>query len=133
MTNSGTELVLCAFQEPFPVVRLRLLYPNRHPKSNLYNLSDKFPIRQKAESKILATIQMAIFAFPAFCRECPLGLPQGPKVAKHGCNLNSNRRGLANFSTSDGYGTYRLTVLDITKTGYSFDAANSVQSKSITR
>jgi PKD repeat protein len=41
--------------------------------------------------------------------------------------------GAAKFNTTGAPGTYTLTVTNITKSGYSFDAANSVLSKSITR
>lgn len=41
--------------------------------------------------------------------------------------------GNAKFSTQSGRGTYTLKVNDITKTGYTFDPANSVLSKSITK
>ena len=40
--------------------------------------------------------------------------------------------GVATFTTSGNGGTYTLTVTNITKTGYTFDPANSVLSKSIT-
>jgi hypothetical protein len=45
----------------------------------------------------------------------------------------SNKRGEAKFSTSGGRGTYTLEVLNITRTGYSFDAASSILSASITK
>jgi hypothetical protein len=45
----------------------------------------------------------------------------------------TNKNGLVSFSTSDGNGTYTLTVTNIVKTGYTFDPANSVLSKSITK
>jgi PKD repeat protein len=45
----------------------------------------------------------------------------------------TNSSGIARFSTSGGRGTYTLTVNNISKTGYSFDSANSVLSKSITK
>jgi hypothetical protein len=41
--------------------------------------------------------------------------------------------GNANFSTRSVRGTYKLTVNNISKTGYTFDAANSVLTKSITK
>jgi hypothetical protein len=41
----------------------------------------------------------------------------------------TNARGLASFSATDTAGTYTLTVTNITKTGYTFDAANSVLTK----
>jgi hypothetical protein len=41
--------------------------------------------------------------------------------------------GVAKFSTRNGKGTYMLTVTNITKPGYTFDKANSVLSKSITK
>jgi hypothetical protein len=42
-------------------------------------------------------------------------------------------KGDANFSTTSGRGTYTLKVSDISKTGYTFDAANGVLTKSITK
>jgi hypothetical protein len=39
--------------------------------------------------------------------------------------------GAANFTTSGNGGTYTLTVTNISKTGYTFDPAKSVLSKSI--
>ena len=41
--------------------------------------------------------------------------------------------GIAKFSTTGGHCTYTLTVGNITKTGYSFDAANSMLKNSITK
>ena len=41
--------------------------------------------------------------------------------------------GVARFSTSGRRGTYTLTINNITKAGYTFDRANSVLSKTITR
>ena len=41
--------------------------------------------------------------------------------------------GIARFSTTGGRGTYTLTVGNISKTGYTFDAANSVLTKSIAK
>lgn len=41
--------------------------------------------------------------------------------------------GVARFSTKGGRGTYTLNVNNITKSGYTFDRANSVLSKSVTR
>jgi len=55
-------------------------------------------------------------------------LPDGSKVLR---TASSNKRGRASFSTDGERGTYTLTVLDIIKTGYSFDSANSVLEKSI--
>ena len=46
---------------------------------------------------------------------------------------NSNRKGVAKFSTSGERGTYTLTVTNIARSGYTFDVANSVLSDSITR
>jgi len=42
-------------------------------------------------------------------------------------------KGVARFSVSDSRGVYTLTVNNISKTGYAFDAANSVLSNSITK
>ena len=57
-------------------------------------------------------------------------LPDGSSVTRY---AYSNKRGQAEFSTSGDRGTYTLDVLNITKTGYTFDAANSVLSASVTR
>jgi hypothetical protein len=56
--------------------------------------------------------------------------PDGSTAAQ---TATTNTSGVAAFSTSGGRGIYTLTVNNISKTGYSFDAANSVLSKSITR
>ncbi|MBI5016055.1 MAG: PKD domain-containing protein [Deltaproteobacteria bacterium] len=45
----------------------------------------------------------------------------------------TNSTGSAKFSTGGGRGTYTLTVDGVSKTGYSFDKANSVLSKSVTK
>lgn len=45
----------------------------------------------------------------------------------------TNSRGIATFNTTYSRGTYTLTITDIVKTGYRFDPAHSVLSKSITR
>lgn len=56
--------------------------------------------------------------------------PDGSQAAQ---TATTNTSGVAGFSTSGGRGTYTLTVNNISKTGYTFDPANSVLSKSITR
>ncbi len=45
----------------------------------------------------------------------------------------TNTSGRARFTVSGPRGTYTLTVLNVTKTGYTFDAAGSVLTKSITK
>jgi PKD repeat protein len=45
----------------------------------------------------------------------------------------TNNQGVVAFSTSGGRGTYTVTVTNISKTGYTFDAASSLLSKSITK
>jgi uncharacterized delta-60 repeat protein len=45
----------------------------------------------------------------------------------------SNSLGIASFTVAGGSGTYTLTVTNITKAGHTFDPANSVLTKSITR
>lgn len=52
-----------------------------------------------------------------------------PSGATRAQTAVTNSRGLASFSTADIAGSYTLTVTNITKTGYTFDAANSVLSK----
>lgn len=56
--------------------------------------------------------------------------PGGTTVTQ---TATTNTSGVASFSTSGSSGTYTLTVTNITKAGYTFDAANSVLSKSITK
>jgi hypothetical protein len=57
-------------------------------------------------------------------------LPDGSRFSQ---TAYSNRKGVAGFETSGGKGTYTLTVTNMTKSGYDFDAANSVLSNSITK
>ncbi len=56
--------------------------------------------------------------------------PDGTTVTQ---TATTNSTGIAKFSTTGGRGTYTLTVSNITKIGYTFDAANSVLTKSITK
>ena len=57
-------------------------------------------------------------------------LPNGSSLAQ---SALTNSSGVASFSVRSGRGTYTLTVTGVTKNGYTFDAANSVLTKSITR
>jgi hypothetical protein len=57
-------------------------------------------------------------------------LPDGSTQKK---KATTDTSGNATLSTQSGHGTYTLTVTNITKTGYTFDPANSVLSKSITK
>jgi PKD domain len=57
-------------------------------------------------------------------------IPGGTKAAQ---TATTNSTGIAKFSTKADRGTYTLTVTNITKTGYTFDASNSVLTKSITK
>ena len=41
--------------------------------------------------------------------------------------------GRARFSVTSSRGTYTLNILNVVKTGYTFDAANSILTKSITK
>lgn len=56
-------------------------------------------------------------------------LPDGTSLSQ---TATTNGRGRANFSATDGEGTYTLTVTDIDASGYVFDPDNSVLMKSIT-
>ncbi len=56
--------------------------------------------------------------------------PGGATVSQAG---TTDAKGVATFRTSGARGTYTLTVTDITKPAYTFDKANSVLSKSITK
>jgi hypothetical protein len=57
-------------------------------------------------------------------------LPDG-SVANQSATTNSN--GIASFTVRGRRGTYTLTINNITKSGYTFDSANSVLTRSITR
>jgi DnaJ-class molecular chaperone len=46
---------------------------------------------------------------------------------------STNLKGNANFDIRGGPGVYTVTITNISKDGYTFDAANSVLSKSITK
>jgi hypothetical protein len=48
-------------------------------------------------------------------------------------SANTSSAGVARFSTKGSRGTYTLNVNNITKSGYTFDRANSVLSKTVTR
>jgi PKD repeat protein len=56
--------------------------------------------------------------------------PGGAQVAK---TATTGSTGIARFTTTGGRGTYTLTVGTISKTGFTFDAANSVLTRSITK
>ena len=56
--------------------------------------------------------------------------PDGTSVTQ---TATTGSSGTASFSTSGRLGTYTLTVNKLTKTGYTFDAANSTLTKSITK
>ncbi|MEK6776030.1 MAG: PKD domain-containing protein [bacterium] len=56
--------------------------------------------------------------------------PGGATVTQ---SATTGRTGMATFTTSGGHGMYTLTVTDIYKYLYTFDPANSILTKSITR
>jgi hypothetical protein len=55
-------------------------------------------------------------------------VPSGATISQ---SATTNAKGLASFTTSDVAGSYTLTVTNITKTGYTFDTANSILTKTI--
>ncbi len=57
-------------------------------------------------------------------------LPGGATASQ---NAVTNSRGVAQFQVSGGRGTYTLQITNITKSGYTFDPAKSVLTKTITR
>jgi hypothetical protein len=57
-------------------------------------------------------------------------LPNGSTVSQ---SVATNSSGVATFTARSGRGTYTLTVTNVTKTGYTFDAAGSILTRSITR
>ena len=56
-----------------------------------------------------------------------------PGRATSSQTATTSSTGIAKFSATGGHGTYTLTVGNITKTGYTFDAANSMLKNSITK
>jgi PKD repeat protein len=56
-----------------------------------------------------------------------------PNGSTKTATATTNSSGVATFTVKSGRGTYKLTVNNLTKTGYTFDAANSVLTKSITK
>jgi hypothetical protein len=56
-----------------------------------------------------------------------------PKGSTQNQTATTDTSGSAKFSTKSGRGTYTLAVTNVTKTGYTFDKANSVLTKSITK
>jgi hypothetical protein len=54
-------------------------------------------------------------------------LPSGQTLTQ---SVATNSRGMAAFNATDIAGTYTITVTNITKSGYTFDSANSVLTKS---
>lgn len=57
-------------------------------------------------------------------------LPNGTTQNQTG---NTSTKGTASFTMKAGAGTYTVTVTNITKAGYTFDAVNSILTKSITK
>ncbi len=55
-----------------------------------------------------------------------------PKGTTANQTATTDANGRANFSTTAGYGNYKLTVTSLSKTGYTFDSANSVLSRTFT-
>jgi len=55
-------------------------------------------------------------------------LPSGETISQ---NAVTSSRGLAQFTTTSTAGNYTLTVNNIAKTGYTFDSANSVLTKTV--
>lgn len=56
-----------------------------------------------------------------------------PGGAKQNQIAITDTNGNANFRIKGGSGTYTITVTNIAKAGYTFDAANSVLTKSINK
>ena len=57
-------------------------------------------------------------------------LPDGTTQSQ---SVMTNSRGIANFSVRSGRGTFTLTETNISKSGFTFDSANSVLTRSITK
>jgi hypothetical protein len=56
-----------------------------------------------------------------------------PGGASRTATATTGATGRARFTTSGARGTYTLTITGVTKSGYVFDPAGSVMSRSITR
>lgn len=56
-----------------------------------------------------------------------------PSGARQNQIAITGKNGNANFSVKGGTGTYTVTVTNIAKAGHTFDAANSVLTKSINK
>jgi hypothetical protein len=55
------------------------------------------------------------------------------RSGSNGTDTQNQTASTATFSTKSGRGTYTLTVTNISKTGYTFDPANSSLTKSVTK
>ena len=55
-------------------------------------------------------------------------VPSGGTITQ---TATTNTKGLAAFTVTDLRGSYTLTVTNLTKTGYTFDPANSVLTKTV--
>ena len=56
-----------------------------------------------------------------------------PDGSTRTASAKTNTAGTVKFTTSGPCGTYTLTVTDVVKTGYTFDAAGSILTRSITK
>ena len=88
-------------------------------RSGLVTVTGAVTVKDESDSPVSGAVVSVTWTRP------------GGAVANQSSTTDS--KGVARFTASGGRGTYTLSVTTITKTGYTFDPANSVLSKSITK
>ena len=119
MNNGALDSVTVTVGNPNPELQSSDIQLSARLKKGLVSVTGKVIVTDETG----ATVQSAMV-------QGRWTLPDGSSVVRH---AYSNKRGQAKFSTSGARGMYTLEVLNITKTGYTFDSANSMLSASITK
>ena len=99
-------------------------------RSTAINLSATLQGRKVSVSGNVVVMNASGAAVSGAVVSATWAIPGGATAAQ---TATTSSTGIAKFSTTGGRGTYTLTVSNISKTGYTFDAANSVLTKSITK
>ena len=99
-------------------------------RSTSINLSAKRKAIRSRSRASLPSKTKTVTVIPSAKVAIKWELPDGSTQKKR---ATTDTSGNATFNIQSGHGTYTLTVTDIAKTGYTFDPANSVLSKSITK
>jgi hypothetical protein len=119
MNNGALDSVTVTVGNPDPELQSSDIQLSARLKKGLVSVAGKVIVTDDTG----ATVQSAMV-------QGRWTLPDGSSDVRY---AYSNKRGQAKFSTSGDRGTYTLKVLDITKTGYTFDSVNSTLSASITK